>query len=136
MDDWSGLALWLLVVAIPGAGLVACAAGLRRCLRWHSADAVVCPDTEHPRLPPAQPPRRALTVMFESPCGPCTARLSYLDEEAGFPVGSTIRVVFNPAKPTEVAFRHSIIGHAIGLLFFGAVLAFLLALPWRIGVAG
>ncbi len=136
MDDWLGLALWLCVVAIPGAGVVVCVASIRRRLLWRPADAVVCRDAEHLRLPPAERPRHALTVMFTGPSGPCTARLSYLDEDAGSPVGSTIRIVFNPANPAEVAPRHSVVWHAVGLVFFGVAVAFLLTLPWRIGVTG
>lgn len=136
MDDWLGLAFWLLVVAIPGAGVVACFLTIRRSLRWHPVDAVVCPDADHLRLPPAERPRRAQTVMFEGPSGPCVARLGHLSEDDDVPVGSTIRIVFNPANPAEVAPRHSVAWHAVGLVFFGVAVAFLLTLPWRIGVTG
>lgn len=136
MGDWLGLAFWLFLLAIPGAGVVGCCLSIRRSLHWTQVNAVVCADADDRHMPPAQRPRRARTVMFEGPAGPSVAPLGYLAEDAAFPVGSTIRIVVNPANPAQVALRHSVAWHAVGLVFFGAGFAFLLTIPWRMGALG
>jgi hypothetical protein len=136
MSAWIGPAVVLFMIAGFAFMTVLEIQAMRRNRRWTRVDAIVCADPEHLALKRFWQPHTSGTVMFEGPTGPCVARLGHLSEDGDFPVGSTIRIVFNPANPAEVAPRHSVVWHAVGLVFFGAAVAFLLTLPWRIGVAG
>ena len=94
--------------------------GLYRERRWIKTEAIVCDpkDVSFRRTVP-----EGTHVMFEGPDGPVLGRITFVVGEDGLPVGTTVRIVFDPADPVRVEIVQGTCQHVVTVVFCVAMIA-------------
>lgn len=122
----------LVLAMICGVGCLAWRVALNiwRSQRWVVVEALVCADAADTAKPARWQRPTGLTVLFAGPSGPCIAPLLYADigeDDAGLPIGQTIKVVYDPDDPSRVEAYCRTDGQVAILLFLSMSLGVFLS---------